>query len=225
VKVPSPERLWRAHEVIGSVPIALWLGFHLWEQWAAFAGRDAWAERMGRTSLGPIAIATEVLLAILPALVWIALEAHLRISGPEPGALRLAMAEDAESARRLGLLARVASWVFFVWVLHHASWLWWPKLASGAEPLRAWVALRAQMGALGPAIWNAIGLVTMAVHLWAAVPRTLAALEWTQTPEGRRAARLCGLVLGAFALVLYAQLAGWHASGRGTIWPLPGTDE
>ena len=36
----SPIRLWRAHELAGSVPVALWIGLHLWEQWAAFAGRD-----------------------------------------------------------------------------------------------------------------------------------------------------------------------------------------
>ncbi len=212
-------RAWRAHELLGSVPIALWAGFHLWEQWAAFGGRDLWLERMARTSHGALALAVELALAILPALAWVALELRLRAQRSEPEALRFALAEDREAARRLGLLARVGSWVFFGWLLYHAAWLWLPKLSAN-EPLLAWVALRDRLGTWPHAIAHAIGLTAMTVHLSAAAPRLAIALGWVSSPEGRRAARLSGLIVALGLLFLYAQLAGWHAAGRGTLWSL-----
>jgi hypothetical protein len=212
-------RLWRAHEWLGLLPF-LWAAFHLWEQWSAFAGRDAWIARMGGTSVGVIPIATELALAILPALVWLVLEVRLRLPDREPVELARAMAEDPAAARRLGLLARACSCLFFVWVLHHAWWLWGPKLTDGSEPLIAWNALREGMGAPVRAALNAIGLVAMTVHFWAAVPRVAIVSGWAQTPETRRAARLSGLIVALGLAVLYAQLAGWHAAGHGTIWPL-----
>src|SRR5688500_16952219 len=113
----SSARWWRLHEILGALPVALWAGFHLWEQWAAFSGRDAWAQRMTASSHSAIAIASEIAIAIVPMLAWIALEVYLRMRTREPEALRRAMAEDETSAARLGLLARVASWIFFAWML------------------------------------------------------------------------------------------------------------
>ncbi len=213
-------RLWRAHELLGTVPISLWACVHLWEQWAAFAGRDAWSARMTRTSHGLFAIAIELLFAILPALAWIALEVHLRVRETEPEALRWAMAEQEEAARRLGLLARFASWVFFAWLIYHAGWLWLRKLTSGSEPLLAWMALRDGLGTYPHAILHAIGLTAFTVHFTASIPRLAIVLGVARTRESRRAARLSGLIVALGLLLLYAQLAGWHAAGRGTIWSL-----
>lgn len=216
----SAARAWRAHELLGSLPIALWAGFHLWEQWPAFAGRDAWLARMAQSSHGALALAIEIVLAVAPALAWIALDLRLQIQRSEPEALRLAMAEDPEVARRLGLLVRAGSWIFFGWLLYHAAWLWLPKLTTGGEPMRAWIAMRDGMGTWPHAIAHAVGLTAMTVHLWAAVPRLAIALGWVGSPEGRRAARLSGLILALGLVLLYAQLAGWHAAGRGTLWSL-----
>jgi hypothetical protein len=213
-------RGWRAHELVGGLPVAAWAAFHLYEQWAAFAGREAWLARMARTSHGALAVAIELGVAVLPALAWVGLDLALRARSPEPAALRSAMAEDPELARRLGLLARACSWVFFGWLAYHAGWLWAPKLAAGGEPLLAWVALRDGMGRWPHAILHAVGLTAFAVHLWAAAPRIAIALSWVDSPEGRRAARLSGFVVALGVVLLYAQLAGWHAAARGTLWSI-----
>lgn len=213
-------RAWRVHEVAGTVPVLAWAAFHLWEQWAAFAGRDAWSARMARTSHGVLPVALELVAGVLPVLVWMALDVGLRRRHPEPEELRMAMAEEPESARRLALLARVASWAFMLFVLYHAGWLWLPKLLAGSEPLRTWTVLRGGLGAWPHAIAHAIGLTAFAVHAWASVPRLAIALGWVSAPESRRAARLSALIVAAGLLLLYAQLAGWHAAGRGTIWPM-----
>ncbi len=211
---------WRAHELLGIVPVAVWAAFHLYEQWAAFAGRDAWVRRMASTSHGPLAIGVELVLIVLPVVAWVGLDVALRRRGAEPASLRSAMAEEPEAARRLGLLARVCSWIFFAWLLYHAGWLWAPKLLNGSEPLLSWVALRDGMGRWPHAILHAVGLTAFAVHLWASAPRLVIALDLVDSPEGRRAARLSGLIVALGFFALYAELAGWHAAGRGTLWPI-----
>ncbi|MEC7525187.1 MAG: hypothetical protein VYE22_35215 [Myxococcota bacterium] len=212
-------RLWRAQALIGLAPILVWAGFHLWEQWAAFGGRTRFVTRLASTSHGGAALATELLLAIAPALGWIALELHLR-RGTEPAALAGAMAERPEMARRLGLLVKAGSWLFFAWLVFHVGWLWWPKLVEGSEPVRTWAQLRGGMGAWVIAIPNAVGLTAFGLHVWGAIPRALAAFELAGEPSTRRTARACGALLAVGFVVLYAQLAGWHAAGAGTLWSL-----
>lgn len=197
-----------------------WGGFHLWEQWSAFGGRGAYVERMAATSHGGVALAAELLFGVLPVLMWIGIEARLRALSKEPEALRCAMAETPELAKRLGAIATVGSWVFFAWLVYHIVWLFGPKIAEGSEPLRAWLFLRDGLGTWVHAVPHAIGLSALAVHLWAAIPRTAIVMGWAPTPESRRAARLVGGIIGVALLVLYAQLAGWHAAGAGTVWPL-----
>jgi hypothetical protein len=209
---------WRVREIAGSVAALVWAGFHLWEQWSAFAGSQPWVERMVRTSHGTLATAAELLLGILPPLVWMVLDVILRARGAEPDALRSALAEHPEAARRLGLLARVCGWLFTGWLLYHAAWLWLPKFLEGSEPLRAWAALRDGLGRWPHAIAHAVGLTAFAGHAWTSVPRLAVVLGWASSPEARRAARLSGLIVACGMLLLYAQLAGWHAAGRGTIW-------
>jgi hypothetical protein len=211
---------WRVHELLGLAP-AVWALFHLWEQWPAFAGRDDFVVRLSATSHGAAALAAELLLGLAPAVAWIGLEVSLRRSGPEPEDLRLALAEDEALAERLGLLARVASWVLFGWLLYHAAWLWAPKLLEGSDPIRTWQRLRDGMGTWAHAVPHAVGLTAFAVHLWAAVPRAAVALGGAGAVTNRRALRLSGLVVALGLALLWAQLAGWHAAGAGTVWPMP----
>ena len=213
-------RLWRARELIGGVAVFVWAGFHLWEQWSAFAGRELFVQRMSGTSHGGLAIAIELTLGVLPVLVWLGIEARLLMSGEEPAALRGAMAEEPELARRLALITRTASSVFFWFLLVHIAWLYIPKLTEGSEPLRAWLRLRAELGTWPLTIVHALGLSAFAVHLWAAVPRLMIVFDWAPTAESRRAGRLSGLIVAVGIVVLYAQLAGWHAAGAGTLWPM-----
>jgi len=211
--------LWRARELLGAVAIPAWAGFHLWEQWSAFGGRAVFVDRMTSTSHGPLALAAELLLGIAPVVAWLAIEARL-LRAPEPAALKVAMADSPALALRLGWIARVGSWVLFFFVLVHAVWIFAPKLIDGSEPLIAWLRLRDELGTWPLATVHAVGLTALAVHVWGAVPRAAILLGWGETPQARRAARLSGGIVGVALLILYAQLAGWHAAGTGTIWPI-----
>ncbi|MBX3269440.1 MAG: hypothetical protein KF729_04225 [Sandaracinaceae bacterium] len=216
----TPETLWRAREVTSGVVVLGWAAFHLWEQWAAFGGRGRFVERMSATSAGSAALLVEVLFGVAPVVVWLALEVRLAMIGPEPPALAGAMAEHPELARRLGRIARVAGWALMLFLAVHLVWLWAPKLTEGSEPLRTWERLRGELGTWPLAGAHAMGLGALAIHAWAVPVRLALAFGALPTPEARRAARLCGLIVAIGLVVLYAQLAGWHAAGTGTIWPL-----
>lgn len=216
----SSLRLWRAHELLGAASVVAFACFHLWEQWTAFAGREAFVHRLASTSHGPLGWGVEWLAAIVPAIAWTALEIHLRWRCSEPEDLRLAMAEDAALAKRLGILARAGSWVFFGWLFYHVSWLWLPKLSMGFDPVVSWAQLRDGLGAWPHAALHAVGLTAFTVHVWAAGPRLAIVMGWARSAPNRRASRLSALIVAVGLALLYAQLAGWHAAGAGTVWPL-----
>ncbi|MGE0791538.1 MAG: hypothetical protein AB7S26_38035 [Sandaracinaceae bacterium] len=213
-------RLWRARELLGSAVVGTWAAFHLWEQWSAFGGRAAWTARMLSTSQRGVHVAIEVILGVLPIVLWLALELRLWLTDDEPAELRGAMAEDDEVARRLGLIVRVGSRVFFLWLLYHVAWLWLPKLLGDGDPVYTWLRLRLELGTSARVAVLAVGLTAFFLHAWGSFPRALIALGFDRDAPTRRAARLSGAILATGFLVLYAELAGWHIAGAGTVWPL-----
>lgn len=212
-------RLWIARELTGGLGPLVWGAVHLFEQWSAFGGREAFVSRTTQTGHGALATAAEILIGIAPVLAYIALDLILA-RREEPETLAQASAEDEALARRLSRLGKWGSRVFALFVLYHVAWLWLPKLVEGSDPVRTWLALRDGMGLFAHTIAHAIGLTAFAVHLWQSIPRLAAVAGLGRSPEQRRAARMSGLILAIFALLLFAQLAGWHAAGTGTIWPI-----
>ena len=216
---PTIPRLWRARELCGAVGIGVWALFHLWEQWSAFAGRGAFVTRAAATSHGALAVATELVLGLGPVLGWIALDG-LTARRAEPAPLRGALADHPALAERLARAGRWGSRILAVFVLYHAGWLWLPKLLEGSEPLQSWQRLRDGLGTWPHAIAHAAGVVALAIHVWQAPPRLAIALGLVERPELLRALRVSGLIVAIGLAALYGQLAGWHASGAGTFWPL-----
>jgi hypothetical protein len=190
--------------------------FHVWEQWAAFRGRLAWLVRMRATSAGPM-IALEVLLGVLPLLVWAVLHVRARVVGERlPGAAREGEGPLAEG---LGLVGPVASSVALVFLLWHVGWLWIAKV-RGAAPVELYDMLQRTLGLPWALVLHAIGLAAVAWHLAAALPDGLEAAGVVSTPEGRRSTRIVTLVVGLCLFVLCAQLVGWLGTGAGTFWPI-----
>lgn len=216
---PLPRR-WRAHAALAALVPSAWAFAHLGEQWAAFGGRATFVRRLATTAFHPLALPVELLLVILPLVAWAVLELRLLRAPDEPPALAAALAEDPATARRLALLATGVRLVLLAFLAYHAAWLWLPKLLGGADPVGTWLRLRMGMGTLAHASAHAIGLTALTVHIACAVPRVFVSEGWVDTVESRRAARLSGLIVALGLFLLYAELAGWHATGAGTLWPL-----
>jgi succinate dehydrogenase/fumarate reductase cytochrome b subunit len=216
VFVRSPSR--RFHAVIAALPLAIWTLFHLWEQWAAFAGSDAWLARMRTTSEGAIAIAIEVVAIALPLAIWAALTLRAAIRRePLPGA---AATGDRGFALALGRLAPIACVVALLFLAIHVGHLWGPKIVRGASALESWAAITHDLGRPWMLVLYAIGLAAIALHIAVSIPAALVALGWIASDEARRQALLVSSVLALSIWVLAVQLTGWVATGTGTFWAI-----
>lgn len=208
----------RLHALIAALPLALWTLFHLWEQWAAFAGRETWVSRMRETSGSGAAIAIELVVIVLPLAVWAGLTLRAAIRREVlPGTAR---PDDRGLARVIGRLAPIAAFVAIAFLVLHVGHLWGPKVVRGATELEAWSALTHDVGRPWMLVLYAIGLSAVALHLAAAIPAALAAVGWIVSDEARRSAVLVSTVLALCVWVLAVQLTGWLATGTGTFWSI-----
>lgn len=202
--------------MLSSAPLALQLFFHLWEQWPIFGGRHAYVDRLASTTT-PLGTFLTALLFVLPIAGWVVLLVRaLARRDRLPGE---ALSGDPPVARALGSVIRVVSPLAALTLAVHVAMFWGARIAGGQPPLWSYDLLRA---ALGQPIWMALhGLLVFAVswHVAATLPDGLEALG-VVGPDGRRSAFVVTAVFGACMFVLYAQLAGWLATGLGTFWPI-----
>lgn len=209
-------RLARVHAIVATVPLLFWGAFHVWEQWAAFRGRLAWLVRMRATSNG-VGLAAEILLGVLPLVLWSALHVRARLRGERlPGAAR---ESDEPLGKGLGLVGPWASSVALAFLAFHVVWLWGAKM-MGAAPVELYDMMQRTLGLPWALVLHAVGLAAVAWHLAAALPDGLEAAGVVSTPEGRRSTRIVTLVIGLCLFVLTAQLTGWLGTGTGTFWPI-----
>lgn len=209
-------RLARAHALVATVPLLAWSAFHVWEQWAAFRGRLAWMSRMRATSTGAM-LAVELLLGVLPLVVWAALHVRALVRRQRlPGTGR---DDDGPLAQGLGLVAPWASSIALAFLLWHVGWLWGAKV-MGSAPVEIYDAMQRTLGLPWALVVHAVGIGAVAWHLAAALPDGLEAAGVFSSAEGRKSARIVTAVAGVCLFVLFAQLAGWLGTGTGTFWPI-----
>jgi hypothetical protein len=212
----SGEREKKALAIASSIPLVVQLLFHLWEEWSVFGGRRAFVERHGSTST-LVATFCELVLFVAPALLWAGLLARALARGAKiPGEAR---AEDGVVARALGSVIRVASPIAAVFVLVHATMLWGGRVAMGEAPLRSYDLLQTTTGQPLYLVLYGLGIPAVLWHVAATLPDGLEAVGIVGE-SGRRQAHVVTAVLGVCLFVLYAQLAGWLATGTGTFWPI-----
>ena len=210
------EREKKALAIASSIPLAGQLAFHVWEEWSVFGGRRAFVERHGATSTG-LATFLELVLFVLPLLLWVGLLVRaLALRAAIPGEARPG---DGVVARALGSVIRVVSPVAAVFVVVHAGMLWGSRVLFGEAPIRAYDLLQVTLGRPAYLVLYGVGIPAVLWHLSATLPDGLQALGIVGE-GGRRQAHVVTVVLGICLFVLYAQLAGWLATGTGTFWPI-----
>lgn len=201
---------------LATLPFAAHWAFHVWEQWAAFEGREAWLARMGSTSRGALPLLLEIVIAgsFLGFAVFTLRDLVRR--QPLPWSARK---DDVGFVRAIGVVAPYASVVTIVFVGVHLLELWLPRVAGGGLALQ-YAELRRSSGTLPHLVLYALGIPAAAWHLAAAIPAALDAHGLLKSPDDRRSAFYATSAFGAALLVLSAQLFGWHATGAGTLWPI-----
>jgi hypothetical protein len=212
----TPEREKRALALLSSLPLAAQLVFHLWQQGSIFAGRYAYLDRLAETTT-PLATIVIGLVFVAPIGAWAVLLARALVGRDRiPGEARPG---DPPIARALGGVIRVVSPIAATTVLAHATLFWVSRIVQGQPPLYAY-----DLGqtVLGQPMWlfvHALLVFGVTWHVAATLPDGLEAADLV-SEDGRRSAFVVTAVFGACLFVLYAQLAGWLASGLGTFWPI-----
>lgn len=213
----SPQARWLA--ILSVFAVLPWLLLHLWEQWAAFAGRAAWLERMHGTSNSVGMRVAEVLGGVLPVLVLAVLGARaIAAGGPLPG--HAAHDDDGVLVRFLARASKPALALTVAFLVVHVGWLWAPRALGTTSLAEGYEALRVAAGTPALLVVHAVGLCAVALHVAASLPAWLVVSGIVETRDGRRSAALLSVGLSACLLVLAVQLYGWHATGAGTVWPV-----
>ncbi len=216
----QPDREPRALAVLSSVPLAIQLVFHVWQQWAVFGGRYGYVDRLASTTT-TLATIVELVLFVLPLTAWVVLVVRALVRRAAlPGEARPG---DPALARALGSVVRVVSPLAALGMVSHVVMLWGGRIVNDQAPLWTYDLLRTTFGQ--PLWLGFYGVFVFATswHLAATLPDGLEALG-VVGPEGRRSSFVVTAVMGACLFVLYAQLAGWLATGLGTFWPIQVVD-
>ncbi len=212
----TAERERRAFALLSSLPLAAQLLFHVWEQWSIFGGRYAFVERLAATT-GGLGTALTLILFVVPMAAWMVLLVRALLRRDRlPGEARPG---DPALARALGSVVRGVSPLAALGVLVHVIVLWGGRVVGAEPPLWSYDQLRTT---LGQPLWLGFyGVFVFVVpwHLAACLPDGLEALG-VVGQDGRRASFVVTAVLGACLFLLYAQLAGWLATGLGTFWDI-----
>lgn len=200
--------------MLGVVPLLPWALFHLAEQWSALGGRAAWLGRM-RANIGSGGTVLEVLV-VLSVAAWLV----LLVRGRARPSVAAVVAHESGVARALLALERPAAWLTAVLVLVHAATLWLPRVLGEASLLEGYEVLREATGRLPGLTLVCVGIPAFVLHVAASLPSAALITGFGGSRDARQGARLVGIGLAACLLVLFTQLAGWHATGGGVIWPI-----
>jgi|GEM_PF-2192115 len=200
--------------MLGVVPLLPWALFHLAEQWSALGGRALWLGRM-RANSGPVGTLSEVLVVASVA-TWLVLLGR----GRDRPSVSVAVAYQSALGRALLALERPAAWVTAVLVLVHAATLWLPRITGQASLLEGYEILREATGRLPGLTLACVGITAFVLHVAASLPSAALLLGLGQSRDARQGARLVSVGFAACLLILFTQLAGWHATGGGVIWPI-----
>jgi succinate dehydrogenase/fumarate reductase cytochrome b subunit len=189
--------LGRLHAAGGFV-LGGYVVFHLWQQWPALLGRDAWLERASHDAL-PQALK----LVVFAVIVGHALLGALRLKlGPHP-------ADDSATAgmRRLQLFFGALTLVFLA--VHVPFVQWTPSPASTITDVYA--RLTDQLGRPSQLAIYLLGITAVCAHLGLGLSRAL--VTFGLAKDARTNVYLAGLLVAA---VLYGwlQVLAWYAIGE-----------
>ncbi len=188
---------------------------HLAEQWSAFRGRFGWLVQMRTTGSGPVAGLLELVVVVGYA-AWLILGLR-SLRGPRT---EDPLFDGSRLARAHAAVARPAALVTAAAALLHAALLWLPRWLGHASHLESYELLRSATGTLPHLVLAALGLSAFSLHVAAGLPGALFTVGALRSAEARQPARLVSSGLGVSLFLLGVQLAGWHATGAGTVWPV-----
>jgi succinate dehydrogenase/fumarate reductase cytochrome b subunit len=176
--------------------LALFAGFHLWVQWPALAGRDAWLERVRVHGIGMgVGLGVVVLFALHGVL----------------GLVRVQRARAGGDFSARPRFQALTGGLLLLFLIHHLSHVWPLPDASDASWLGSYERLWSLLGRPINLVSYVLGCGALACH----VTHGLASMLQPRVPATLRTLFHYAAGVSAFALfVLYMQLVGRFALGE-----------
>lgn len=195
--------LTRLHGLLG-----IWLGgyllFHLWEQWPALAGREAWLERMRATT----SRRWEIALVLVPFATHVVLGLVRALRDWNRGQ------RDARGLARLQALTGVGALLF---VVHHVRQVWSPASGPHTHLLSGYAALRHEVGRPIDLVLYVVGISCIAFHLAHGLVRLATAWGGPRSVQALRLARYAAGLAGFALWLALLHLLGHFAIGEGLV--------
>ena len=198
---PNKQRwIFGLQRALGLGPLSLYAAYHLWLNWPALAGREAWLMRVRTRGLGVwLGAGVLVIFGLHAALgVW-------RTAGPRA------------DASKIGRFQPLTGVVLLLFLLYHVPQVWPPPFGAHTTVSAAYEQLWLLLGtplALGIYV---LGSAALAFHLangW------VSALDIRMPHALRGLTRYAAGAAGCALFLLYLQLVGWFALGE-TVIPMP----
>lgn len=189
-------KLGRWHAAFGAL-LGVYTVFHLWQQWPALIGRDAWLERARHAALP----------GVLKALIVVALLGHMLL-----GAARLRAGAHPADDRPTAGMRRVqlffGALVLGFLAVHVPLVQWTPGPSSTVTDVYA--RLTDQLGRPGMLAVHLVGITAVCGHLGLGLSR--AAITAGLAKDTRVVLYVFGLLAGAL-LFGWLQVLAWYAIG------------
>jgi hypothetical protein len=195
--VTRAEKLGRYHGALGAL-LGVYVVFHLWQQWPALVGRDAWLDRARATGLpGPIK-----LLLLLVFVGHMLLGAQRLRTGRHP-----ADASPTAGLRRAQLFFGALT-LFFLAI--HVPLVQWTE-GPASTVLDVYARLTDQLGRPGTLVAHVLGITAVCMHLGLGLSR--AALTFRLAKDTSWTVYVAG-ALAATVLFCWLQVLAFYAIGE-----------
>jgi succinate dehydrogenase/fumarate reductase cytochrome b subunit len=191
----------RVQSLLGLVPLAAYLVWHVYRTWPALESREAWVDRAlygpGRGVIVACVLAPMALHAVLGLLRW-----------------RRRPADALTGAPALRTLQAVTGALVLGFTLYHLQQVWAVPEGPHASPRTAYAALIRTLGRPFELTIYLIGITAVCFHLAHGLSRAAVTFAVARTPASVRACRLVAGALGFALWAAFLQLLGQFALGE-----------
>jgi len=192
----------RVHSLLGVVPLAAYLCLHVYDNWPALQGREAWLDRAlhvpGRAWIAP--------LVLLPMLVH-ALLGLRRMRTSSGGQSWRAAQWDTRLQAITGLLV-------VAFVALHVGQVWGVSDGAHSSPRAVYAMLWTSLGQPVLLAAYVLGVSAVCLHLGHGLPRAARTLAPALSQQAWLVLRIGGGLLGLLLWLMFLQLLAYFALGQ-----------
>ncbi len=191
----------RVQSLLGLVPLAAYLVWHVYRTWPVLESREAWVDRAlhgpGRAVIVAVVLAPMAAHGLLGMVRW-----------------RRRPADALTGAPALRTLQAVTGAIVLGFTLYHLQQVWAVAEGPHASPRTAYAALMRTLGRPVDLSIYLIGITAVCFHLAHGLSRAAVTFRMARTPAAVRGFRIAAGALGFFLWAAFLQVFAQFALGE-----------